>query len=324
MQGKYIDPLIDFSFKKIFGSESNKDLLIDLLNQIFRGKKQIVDLTLNKNENHGDIDDIGGVTFDLTCTGHDGEIFLIEVQRSNQIRLKQRMLCYGSRLISDMVPKGERENWSYNISEVYVIVLLDGFTLLDSPPDNYLHDVCLCYQDTGKVFYEGYDYIFIELLKFVKTESELNTGLDCWLYALKHTSSRDDISNILNRPVFEKFFNIAEYSKLTKEEKVMYDTYLKRKWDYDNALEFAREDGLEKGVEEGMKQGMKQGMKRGIKEGIKEGIVKGREEGMTKGKWEVVVNMLLKGGFSDEEIAGLTNTSVEFVAKVKSEINKSN
>ncbi|MGV8134801.1 MAG: PD-(D/E)XK nuclease family transposase [Mangrovibacterium sp.] len=64
------------------------------------GRKRITDLVYNKNEHPGDNDEIGGVIFDLLCTGHDGENFLIEVQRSSQANLKQRMLYYASRLIS--------------------------------------------------------------------------------------------------------------------------------------------------------------------------------------------------------------------------------
>jgi predicted transposase/invertase (TIGR01784 family) len=106
--GKYIDPLVDFAFKKIFGSEPNKDLLIDFLNEVFRGRKQIIDLVYNKNEHPGDIKDEGAVIFDLLCTGDKGERFLIEVQRATQGYFKERALFYTSRLISDQAPKGKR------------------------------------------------------------------------------------------------------------------------------------------------------------------------------------------------------------------------
>jgi predicted transposase/invertase (TIGR01784 family) len=88
--GKYIDLLIDFAFKKIFGSEPNKDLLIDFLNEVFRGRKQIIDLIYNKNEHPGDIKEEGAVIFDLLCTGDKGERFLIEVQRATQGYFKER------------------------------------------------------------------------------------------------------------------------------------------------------------------------------------------------------------------------------------------
>jgi len=77
--GKYIDPLVDFAFKKIFGSDPNKDLLIAFLNEVFRGRKHIVDLIYNKNEHPGDLRDEGAAIFDLLCTGDNGDQFIIEV-----------------------------------------------------------------------------------------------------------------------------------------------------------------------------------------------------------------------------------------------------
>src|ERR1700748_332079 len=100
-QPKYIDPLVDFAFKKIFGSEPNKDLLIGFLNEVFRGRKHIVDLVYNKNEHPGEISEEGAAIFDLSCTGDQGEVFIIEVQRAKQGNFKERALFYTSRRISD-------------------------------------------------------------------------------------------------------------------------------------------------------------------------------------------------------------------------------
>lgn len=149
---RFIDPLRDFSFKRLFGSEPNKDLLIDLLNGILAGRKTIVDLVYNKNEHVGDSQSIGAVIFDLTCTGDDGSKFLIEVQRVEQAYLKRRMLYYVSKMISDQAPRGRRADWGYDISEVYVIVLMDGFSMPNSTSSDYLHDICLCNRKTGEVF----------------------------------------------------------------------------------------------------------------------------------------------------------------------------
>lgn len=103
--GTYIDPLTDFAFKKLFGSEPNKDLLIDFLNGVFRGRKHIVDLVYNKNEHPGETVNEGGAIFDLTCTGNDGEQFISEVQRGKQGNFKQRAIFYTSRLINEQAPR---------------------------------------------------------------------------------------------------------------------------------------------------------------------------------------------------------------------------
>lgn len=152
-RARYIDITTDFGFKRVFGTEVNKDLLIVFINEIFRGRKEIIDLVYNKNEHVGDTEEIGSVIFDLTCTANNGERFIIEVQRSAQLNLKRRMLYYGSKLIADQAPRGRRKEWAYGISEVYVIVLMDGFHMPDSGSDGrYLHDICLCNRDTGEVF----------------------------------------------------------------------------------------------------------------------------------------------------------------------------
>ncbi len=287
----FIDPLSDFGFKRIFVEEPNKDLLIAFLNEVFKGKKQIVDLVYSKNEHPGDTLTEGGAIFDLLCTGEKGEQFIIEVQRSKQENFKKRAIFYTSRLISEQAPRGKRAEWSYDIREVYLVALLDSFSLDGTPELEYLHDICLCYRNSGKVFYQELGYIFLELIKFVKTEEDLETDLDRWLYVLKNMSRMKKVPVYLRKPVFEKVFQIASYSSLTKEEKRMYDISLKRKWDNQNALNYAR------------------------KEGIKEGIKKGMEEGAYKRAIETAIAMK-KDGLPLSEISKYTRLSEEEIKKL--------
>ncbi len=299
----YIDPTTDYGFKRIFGSEVNKDLLIAFLNNLFRGRKTIQDLLYNKNEHVGDAEVMGNVIFDLTCTADNGEQFIIEVQRSTQVNLKRRMLYYGSKLIADQAPKGKRKEWNYGISEVYVIVLMDGFAMPDHKDSkNFLHDICLCNRDTGEIFYEDLGFIYLELINFVKVEADLESDLDKWLYILKNMSTMERLPVYLRKPVFEKLFQVAEYSKLSKEEREMYDTSLKRKWDNKAVLDYAREEGLQKGIEQG--------------------IEKGIEQGIEKGKQEVVENLLVMGKFTIAEIANLATVSEDFVKEVHASLSK--
>lgn len=270
--GRYIDPLVDFAFKKIFGSEPNKDLLIAFLNEVFRGRKHIVDLTYNKNEHPGDLRSEGAAIFDLLCTGTNGEQFLIEVQRGRQGNFKERSLFYTSRLISEQAPKGKRSDWAYSLTEVFLIALLEDFTLPLSSPEKYLHDICLCDRDTCEIFYDKLGYTFIELRKFVKTEAELETNLDKWLYVLKNMSQMDMMPPHLHIQEFEKLFNIAEYTNLTKEEKTMYDTSLKHKWDNKNVLDYAVNEAKVEGLREGKLEGKLEEAKKIAGELKKEGL----------------------------------------------------
>lgn len=247
---RYIDPLLDFSFKKIFGSEHNKDLLMSLLNEIFRGRKNIVDLVYGKNEHPGDLKEEGGAVFDVLCVGDQDERFIIEIQRSKQENFKKRALYYCSRHISGQAPKGKLNRYKYDFTEVYLIAILSDFTLAIGPPDKFLSDVCLCDRDTGEIFHNEFGFLFIELRNFTKRENELVTNLDKWLYLLKNMSQMKDISPVFQQPVFEKLFNIAEYTNLTKEEKMDYDRSQKYRWDNQNALEYANKEGREIGKKE--------------------------------------------------------------------------
>ncbi|MGH2622372.1 MAG: Rpn family recombination-promoting nuclease/putative transposase [Sphingobacterium sp.] len=237
------------------GTEVKKKFLITFLNDLFRGRKVIESLVYNKNEHVGDAKETGSVIFDLTCTTDNGEQILIEVQRSTQVNLKRRMLYYGSKLISDQAPKGKRNEWNYGISEVYVIVLMDGFGMTDDESSKtFLHDICLCNRDTGKIFYEDLGFIYLELINFTKGEAELESDLEQWLYVLKNMSSMNKLSIYLRKPVFKNLFEIAEYSKLNKEEREMYNASLRNKWDEYSIRETAlieKEGAMEKGREEG-------------------------------------------------------------------------
>lgn len=250
---KYLDPLTDFAFKKIFGSDPNKDLLIAFLNEIFQGRKNIVDLVYNKNEHPGDLANEGGAIFDLLCTGDQGEKFIIEVQRSRQENFRQRALFYTSRLISEQAPKGRRNKWAYVLPEVYLVGLLEDFELEGNISDIYLHDICLCNRETGKIFYDRLGYFFIELRKFVKTDIELESDLEKWIFVLKNMSTMDKIPVYLRKPVFEKLFGVAEYCKLTMEEKQMYDNSLKYKWDNENVLDYAVKEAKAEALKEAQK-----------------------------------------------------------------------
>ncbi|WP_439257769.1 Rpn family recombination-promoting nuclease/putative transposase [Lonepinella sp. BR2271] len=290
---RYIDLTTDYGFKRVFGTEVNKDLLIEFLNQLFRGRKIIKDLTYNKNEYQGDIIELGTVIFDLTCTADNGEQFIIEMQRSAKKRFKERTIYYGAKLLSDQAPKGDRKNWSYNISEVYVIVIMDDFTLTDKN-DQYLHDICLCDRDTGHVFYDRLGFIYVELMNFDKQENELDTDLEKWLFVLKNMAKLDKLPTFLRKPIFEKLFNIAEYSNLSKGEKNMYDVSLKRKWD----ACYIRE-GIQMELQEAKVQGLEQGIQQGRLENMQE-----------------TARKMLAKGFDTQTISAIIDLPVDEIKKL--------
>jgi predicted transposase/invertase (TIGR01784 family) len=315
---KYIDPFTDFGFKRLFGNEPNKDLLIDLLNSIFNGRKVIVALEYNKNEHHAETKEDGSAIFDLSCTGADGERFIIEVQRGTQLHFKKRAIYYTSILATELAPKGNRAGWGYNLPEIYFIALIEDFTTGEEGDNQYLRDICLIDRNNGKVFYDGLGYIFLELTNFVKQESELESDLDRWLYVLKNMSKLDKIPVFTRKPIFEKLFSIAEFVKLNKHEKHMYNAALKQKWDAQNKLEYAWEKGMKEGLEKGLEKGKLEGLEKGKLEGLAEGLKKGKQEERLKAlneKKQLAVE-LLKMGLQVAEIARLVGLTVEEIKQL--------
>lgn len=221
------------------------------------------------------------------------------------------MLYYSSKLIADQAPKGNRRAWNYEISEVYIIVLMDGFAMPDAGEEKYfLHDICLCYRDYGKIFYDDLGFIYVELVNFVKAEAELVNDLDRWLYVLKNMSSLNGLSAYLRKPIFEKLFQLAEYSKLKPEEREMYNVSLRNKWDAES---------IRSSQEELLKRGREKAMAEGRAEGKAEGRAEGKAEGRVEGKVEVIKNLLSSNKFSISEIAELADVTIEFVKQIEAE-----
>jgi len=165
----------------------------------------------------------------------------------------------------------------------------------------FLHDICLCYRDRGKIFYEDLGFIYIELVNFVKAEAELDNDLDRWLYILKNMSSLKGLSKYLRKPVFEKLFQLAEYSKLKPEEREMYNASLRNKWDAES-IRSSQEELLKRAREKA--------------------IAEGKAEGEAKGKAEVIKNLLSLNKFSISDIAELANVTEEFVKQIEAEETK--
>jgi predicted transposase/invertase (TIGR01784 family) len=246
--GIYMDPLTDFGFKYLFGKELNKDILIDFLNTLFQGTKIITDLTYNNNENNGEGIENRDVYFDLLCTDHNGQQFIIEMQRKLQPHFMDRCVYYSSRIINEQAPSAGQK-WDYKIKGVFLIGILD-FELNIPTGNHYLTPVQLVNLNTNETFYPKLGYLFLELSKFDKQVHELENDLERWCYVLKHLHQLKQMPRYLNKRVFQRIFQLAEVINLKPEERIMYDRNLKAKRDYENTIDYAVQVAVEKAVEE--------------------------------------------------------------------------
>jgi predicted transposase/invertase (TIGR01784 family) len=213
---KYINPFTDFGFKRLFGEEPNKELLLDFLNELLKEEQgQITDLTYLKNERLGLSESDRKAIFDIYCENERGEKFIVEIQKSKQNFFKDRTLYYSSFPINE---QGKRNDWNFELKAVYMIAILDFVFDEDKiQPDKFRYDVKLTDTETKKVFYDKLTFIYLSMPKFNKSIDELETRFDKWLYVLKNLSRLDNIPDRFREKIFEKLFEVAEISKFNHE-----------------------------------------------------------------------------------------------------------
>ncbi len=242
LQDRYLDPLTDFGFKKLFGTEPNKELLIDFLNQLLPTKHRIVDLSYANSEHLGKADLNRKAIFDLYCLGESGQRFIVELQKAKQNYFKHRSIYYSSFPIQEQAKKGD---WNYRLDPVYTVGILDFVFEEHRDDQEPIHLIELKNQDC-EVFYEELKFIYIELPKFKKAEAELETQLDKWLYVLRHLSRLSDRPTVLEESIFNQLFEVAEFAKFDPLERVTYESSLKYYRDMNNVVNTAKAEGMNK------------------------------------------------------------------------------
>ena len=232
---RYINPYTDFGFKKLFGTEMNKDLLISFLNALFNGQEVITDITYLPTEQFGNYGSRRAI-FDVYCNTEKGEKIIVEMQKNEQAFFKDRSVFYASFPIQQQGQRGS--DWNFELKSVYTIGILNFVFDEDKNDTDYLHhEVKL--MDTSKktVFYDKLTFVYLEMPKFNKTEDELVTMFDKWLFVLKNLTRLFDRPKALQEKIFKKLFEQAEIARFTPEEMMAYEESIKVYRDLKNTMD---------------------------------------------------------------------------------------
>jgi len=260
MKAKYLNPFTDFGFKKIFGEEANKPLLIDFLNALLQNEDKIVDLAFKNNEQLGQTEIDRKAIYDIYCENEKGEKFIVELQKAKQNYFKERTIYYSTFPIREQAEKGE---WNYNLKAVYCIGILDfTFDDYETEPERseVVHTIKLKNQN-DKIFYEKLTFIYLEMPNFKQLESELATRLDKWLYFIKHLEDFQTIPSIFSDEVFSQAFEKAELAKFGQTELASYENSLKIYRDLKGVIDTAFDEGKLEGKLEVAKSAKQIGLK---------------------------------------------------------------
>jgi len=270
MKAKYINPFTDFGFKKIFGEQASKELLIDFLNALIPQANKIIDLNFKNTEHLGQKELDRNAIFDIYCENQSNEKFIVELQKAKQNYFRERTIYYSTFPIREQAEKGE---WNYNLNAVFCIGILDfTFNDYESEPEKseVVHTIKLKNQH-GNTFYEKLTYIYIEMPNFNKLEDNLSSRLDKWLFFIKNLEDFQSIPSIFSDEIFEKAFEKAELAKFGQEEMDKYESSLKLYRDLKGVIDTAFIDGRSEGKIEGLEEGRLEGLEEGRLEGLQEG-----------------------------------------------------
>ena len=257
MTERYINPRTDFGFKRIFGSEFNKELLISFLNALFRGEQVVKEVTYLNAEQLGDRPDARRAIFDVYCTNDKDEKFIVEMQNVYQEFFKDRTIYYSTFPIREQAQKGE---WDFHLNAVYTIGLLNfNFAEGLDEAHHWHHEVKLMEVDTKKVFYDKLTYVYVEIPKFNKKEEDLDTMFDKWMYVLKNLSALMERPAKLQERVFTRLFEQAEIAKFSPLELMQYEESMDAYRDIVNAINTAKKDSYAEGREDGREEGREEG-----------------------------------------------------------------
>lgn len=279
---RYANILLDYWFKRSFGTESGKRLMILTLREILP-EADISDIAYGNKEHPNPFPDSHGVVFDIECVSSDGSRFIVEVQLARQAWFMERALFYSSFAIQEQVLRGKD---TYEFMPVYFIALMD-FALHQGDGGRFVYRYNLLDIKTGEMMTDRINYVFLELPK-VRSFSDESSNLEKLCYALHNMTVLKSRPPEMAAEIFELLFNSAEIAKFTPEEKVKYEYDMTTERDIRNQIAYSREEGRE--------------------QGLAEGLEKGREEGRAEGKAEercLILKKLKEKGFSDEEIASI-------------------
>ena len=293
--GKFINPFTDVGFKRIFGQEVSKPVLITFLNCLLEGERRIVDLQYLDKEKIGLSDGDRSLIYDVLCKTDSEEYIIVEMQNKSQPYFKNRSVYYSARAI---IEQGERgSEWEYDIKAVYLIALLN-FRLDGLAPD-LRTDVALMDMERHTLFSDKVRMIFLQLPYFKKELDDCDNLFERIIYVLKHMDILQRMPFLAQDAVFKRLSEIAEVASLSKEDRRKYDESLKHYRDTIAVMHGQWLEGHASGLAEGLEKGMEKGMEKGAEETKRDNALKMKALGIST---DVIVQVT---GLTTEQINSL-------------------
>jgi predicted transposase/invertase (TIGR01784 family) len=250
---RFISPKTDFAFKKIFGSDQSKDILISFLNaMIYAGNSVIQDLEIIDPYNAADVVDLKDTYLDVKAVLEDKTTVIIEMQLWNVEAFEKRVVYNLCKTYGNQLKAGQGY---FDLNPVIALTITD-FKLF---PTTEKVISCFYFQEAVEHFaYQEHELklVFVELPKFTKKLEDLDTVVDKWIYFIKEAPSLEVIPEKMREvPQLEKALNIANQAGLSVEELEKIRKQEMFLEDRRGALSLAKREGRKEDREEGRIEG---------------------------------------------------------------------
>jgi predicted transposase/invertase (TIGR01784 family) len=249
---KFADPKNDVAFKKIFGDEKHKEVLISFLNSIldFKDEKTIVDVTLSNTYQLSQIEELKDTILDIKAKNQNGEEFIVEMQKKGGSNFTKRSLYYTSKAYVNQIDKAIDFK---KLKKVYYIAIVN-FNIFENI--SFISRHLIINQETIKQDIKDMEFTFVELKKFNLPLSKCDTIVKKWIYFINNASSLELIPKELeNIKEFKIAFQTANTYSWNKDELEIYDYILLKEANDIDAIRTAENKGIEKGIVKGIEKG---------------------------------------------------------------------
>jgi len=297
-----ISPRVDLAFKKIFGVEENKDLLIALINAIVGTEDQVKDVTLLNPYNPKNFKQDKLSIIDVQATNQDGKRFNIEMQISDETDYDKRALYYWAKLYTEQLKVAQ----DYSALSKAIGIHILNFTSIPQAK-NYHNVFHITEKQNGFAYFKDLELHTIELNKFTSDSSEeladivskTRNSLDMWVaFLTRHDLLKADrLPQELDNEELKKVLHVLDVLNFSEEERELYEDHLK--W-----LRIEKSQYTKKTAEKALAEGISIGEARGI------------EKGETKKAVEIAKAMLTKNK-PMEKIVEFTSLTVKEIEKLK-------
>ncbi|MGE5343066.1 MAG: Rpn family recombination-promoting nuclease/putative transposase [Candidatus Omnitrophota bacterium] len=250
---KFVDPRNDVAFKKIFGNENKKEILISFLNNIlnFSGtSKEIIDITIKNPYQVPRLKGLKESILDIMAIDKRGIHYIVEMQVIHTHALDKRILYYTSKAYYQQLEKAEDYP---RLNQVIFLGFLD-FIFFENNP-NYASRHLILDEETKENHFQDFELNFVELPKFTKTLDQLQNVKDKWIYFVKNAVDLEMIPKEMEEPKeIREAFEVANRYGWTKEELDIYDYVGMHIQDERGRVIYAQMEGERKGKIEGKRE----------------------------------------------------------------------